>query len=193
MGLWGKLAGIGLGVAGVVTGNPGLIVAGASVLGNSMAGDGVNRAADQQVAAAEKAQGQADQIYGDARREQRGIYENSLAAFQPYQALGTGSVRNLGGLVGLPANFMDTQATPVNATAAPIAEAAEAPATDTAAPIVARRQQAASSYQGKREGMDRDLGRMGGLVLLRAPTGETRRLPMHLADQAIAKGAQVVG
>ncbi len=33
----------------------------------------------------------------------------------------------------------------------------------------------------------------GGMVTVQAPTGETRQLPQALAQQAVAKGARIVG
>jgi hypothetical protein len=48
-----------------------------------------------------------------------------------------------------------------------------------------------SSLGTKREGL-RDLGGLAGLVRVQAPTGEIRRMPRRMAEQFVARGAQVL-
>lgn len=176
-----------------MTGNPALISAGAGIIGAGVAAEGANKAAGQQVAAAEKAQADANTRYDATRAEQRGILDQSQANFAPYIGLGQGVLPTLGSMVGL-----QQQAAPaMNPTAATVPTAAPVAAPTgvdamTMSPAQARAERQTASSYGKREGMT--LGRLGGLVLVQSPDGSERRLLQRAkADQAIAAGATEVG
>lgn len=199
---FGALAGIGLGAAGAITGNPLLIAAGAKVLGTSIQADAAKQAADTQVAASEKARAESDALYNTAKADANALYSASRQNFDPYLQMGSGAMGHLGQLVGLPPGGGMTPA--ATAPAAPTvpgqvpagmpgstplpAQAAGAPS--LAGPQLRGAALNESGIQGKREGMD--LGNLGGLVLLRAPTGELKRVPQAQADSFVQRGAQVV-
>jgi hypothetical protein len=189
--MWATLGGIALGVAGLVTQNPLLIKAGAAIASTGIATSGAKKAADQQIAGAKDAQAQADKIYGGASAEQKRVYENAAASFAPYMQVGAGATGHLGQLIGLPATS-GASGPPAQAAAAlpPATQQALAP---SQLPETRAAMQQSSGYggMGKREGAD--LGNLGGLVLLQAPTGELKRVPRGRAEAFIAQGAQVVG
>jgi hypothetical protein len=190
---WAKLAGIGLGVAGAVTGNPALLSAGASVFGADVAAEGAKKAAKTQAAAADKALAEGNQRYDAVTNEMRGLSQASDAGFAPYQQLGTGAVGTLGSLVGLP----PIAASPVNASQpvgapVPMGSAGQPPAPPVVTQDPQSRAEATRASVYSKRGELGDLGRMAGLVTLQAPTGEIRRVPARMAERFVAQGAQVV-
>ena len=197
MGIWAKLGGAGLGIAGLVTGNPALIGAGASVIAADTAAGAASKASQQQVDAAEKAKAEANQRYDATRGEQWQVFQNALAGFAPYQQLGVGATGNLGQLTGIPMNLATNA--PAEQVVPPALVDAATPASATpslATPQTRAQQQTASGYgmEGKRDGMlPSSLGSLGGMVWVQAPTGERMRMPTFRAEQAVLKGAQIIG
>jgi hypothetical protein len=197
MSLWGSLLGIGAGVAaGVATGNPAVgIAVGGSILQGDQQASAAKDATKHQVAATEKAQAQADALYGGARDEQRRVFEGSMSGLQPYINLGHGSLGNLGGMVGL----QPSQAPTMNSPYAPQSLASLATPPGEGRPVVdpegLRPQQAAmANASGYGKNIDRGEAMAGrGLVRVQAPDGEQTWMPRHQADRAIALGAQVLG
>lgn len=205
MGLWTKLAGIAVGGAGVVTANPALVLAGASIIGADVASEGAKKAGEQQAAGAEKAKTELDARYDQTRADQKATYDQSVQGFAPYQALGQGALPNLGAMVGLsPAQFAPSSAAPpqgqtLGQLGAPAPGATPAGqgvgVVAGAAPQQRAAMQTASSYQPPETKAGRSLGQMGsGLVLVKSPDGaEQRYLTRREADRAVAAGGMEVG
>ncbi len=80
MSLWGVIGGVVLGAAGVVTGQPELVAAGAGLVGSSIKSDSVDKAAKTQQTATNQAVG----------------------GLSPYTNLGGSAATTLQGLMGLP-------------------------------------------------------------------------------------------
>jgi len=197
---FGKLAGIGLGAAGLATGNPALIMAGASILGTDIQSEAAKDAAKTQEQGVAKAKAESDAIYNQSR-----------ASFAPYMQMGTGAMGHLGQLVGLPpGGGMTAGGMPPSGPAAPTIPGQQGPQMPGSEPssmwgMADRMRNAAqggeqaqlrgaalneSGVEGTREGMD--LGSLGGLVLLQAPNGELKRVPQRQAESFVSRGAQVV-
>ena len=197
MSKWATLGGIGLGVAGFLTGNPALVSAGGAIATGGMAAGAANKASEQQVAATEKAQAQSDALYNTARDEQKRVYEQSNAAFQPYIGLGHGSLGNLGSMVGLQpmAAPTMTQGQPyVNQSLSALAQppGSGRPVVDPEGLKPAQAAMANASGYGKNE--DRMTSMVPrGLVRVEAPTGELRWMPRGEADRYVAAGARILG
>jgi hypothetical protein len=209
MSLWAKLGGIAVGAVGAATGNPLLIGAGVSIIGADVAADAGKKAADQQIAASERAQADTNTRYDAAAAQQKAAYEQSTAGFAPFTALGQGALPNLGAMVGL----SPSQFTP--STAAPTTPAAPAPQTlgqigapgqggvrNPGAGLVAPGTQQAraaglsgSAYQGPETKAGRSLSQVGsGLVQVASPDGaEQRWLTRREADRAVAAGGKEIG
>jgi hypothetical protein len=196
MSLWATLGGIGLGVAGFATGNPGLIAAGAGVIGQGVANDANKDAAQIQADAAAKAQQQSDALYNGARTEMRGVYDQGQAGLAPYTALGHASLGNLGSMVGLkpsaaPAPMQSTPYAPQSL--ASLAQPDQG--RQVVDPEGLRPSQAAmANASGYGKNPDRGEAMAGqGMVRVQAPTGEERWMPRARADQAVAMGARILG
>lgn len=194
MGLWQKLAGVGLGITGAVTGNPALISAGAGIVSADIGAEGAKKAADQQIAAAEAARADANTRYDATRAEQRAIYDQSAAAFQPYIGLGHGALPNLAGMTGTTLPAINAPSTPqtLQELGTPAAAPPQAmPRTESPADERARNR-TMTSYENKR-GLT--LGELGGqgLVMVVSPDGTERRLlPRAQADIAIQAGGRAL-
>jgi hypothetical protein len=197
MSLWGSLLGIGAGVAaGVATGNPAVgIAVGGTILQGDQQASAAKNATTQAVAATEKAQGQADALYGGARDEQRRVFDGSMAGLQPYISLGHGSLGNLGGMVGLQPSHAPTMSSQPYAPQSLASLAAHGDGRPIVDPEGLRPQQAAmANASGYGKNLDRGDAMAGrGLVRVEAPTGEQQWMPRAHADQAVARGARVLG
>lgn len=183
MSLWGKLAGIGLGVAGVVTGNPALIAAGGSVLAGDVAATASKDAARTQAAAADRAMGVQRQVYDDAR-----------ATLSPYTALGASAAGSLGSLLGLPAGgggMVTAPAGAAAATAPALAGTAGAPGPGMVGAVEGKRDPMnASGYGGGRGG---SIASLSGVQMLEAPDGTVKAVPRDRAAFYLRRGARPVG
>lgn len=120
--LWGKLGGAVLAGVGAVTGNPGLIAAGASVFAGDVGSEASKKAARTQSEAADKAIAETNRLTGEARTETRGLYDaarntqanlyntasqtqnqiyNSTAAnYSPYQQVGASGLSAASQMMG---------------------------------------------------------------------------------------------
>jgi len=191
MSIWGKLAGIGLGVAGAVTGNPALLATGASIFTGDLASSAAKDAAKTQAAAVDR-----------GLEVNRAMYDQSRADLAPYLSLGAGTMGNLGRMVGV------TPAAPGALGAPGVAPAPGAgvaggtvgqlagtgnPWQTAAALKAAPRERQAVTASGYGAGGG-TVGQMGGpMALLQAPTGEVRSVPGALAAAYEAKGARRIG
>lgn len=177
MSIWGKIAGIGLGIVGAVTGNPALIATGAGIIGGDVQSEGAKSAAKSEVAAGDK-----------SLAIQKDIYERGQAGLSPYMSAGTGAVTNLRGLSGQPLEVVGPAAgtpgsLPPNAAAPSPRMATDTGAVPTGDVAVPRStlqnfasQQTASGY-----------------VTMRSPDGSmTQPVPANLVDHYRQQGATVV-
>lgn len=198
MGFWQKAAGFGVGLAGAVTGQPALIGAGASIIGADVTAEGAKKAAQQQMDAAEKARADANARYDATKQEQRAIYDQSSAAFQPFIGLGQGVLPNLGSMVGLSPAATPTMIPNVTGTTPTGLEPAAVDTSGgvqsmTQAPAQARAERQTASAYGKRGDGGLRLANLGGLVLVQSPDGmEKQLLTRARADDALARGAREV-
>ena len=199
MSLWAKLGGIALGIGGFATGNPALIMAGAGLLGAGVQTEGNDKAVKQQVASAEKAQQQADAIYGQARGEMRDVYNQGQAGFAPYTALGHASLGNLGSMVGLertaaPAPVQQSQPyAPQSLGSLAQPPGSGRPVVDPEGLRPERATLANASGYGKNP--DRGEAMAGrGLVRVQSPDGtEERWMPRARADEFVNAGGRILG
>lgn len=90
MGFWTKLAGIGLAAGGAISGNPGLIAAGGSMIAGDVKKESTKKAVEQQQAATDKSTGILSQVHDRAQ-----------ASFSPYVSTGQQAMLSLGDMVGL--------------------------------------------------------------------------------------------
>lgn len=162
----------------------GLVQAGANVVANDEKAEGAKKAAAEQ----EKATQAAIKTQQDAAR-------TSQQAFQPYTQTGSAAIGTLGSMLGLQTGPMASGATgpPVTMQLTPEA-AAETTGTGRMAlpredtPQARATQQTRSSYGGA------SLGDMaGGMVQMRAPTGEVRLVPKAQAPFYAERGALELG
>lgn len=195
MGLWTKVAGIGLGVAGVVTANPALIAAGGSIVASDLAADGSKKAQATQEKASDEAMGVNTKAYDDTRAIQSQVYNQTRADLNPYMTVGSGAMGTLGSMVGLPPSSapaaMNSAAsgtslggmyTPPVSPGMPAAKDGAGASPQTRAVLSTQ-----SAYSGqKNEGT---LARAGGLVRLKAPDGSTRMVPQAKVPMYLEAGA----
>lgn len=181
MGFWKTLGGGLLALGGVATGQPSLIAAGGNMIANSLSGDSVKKANEQQQAATDQAQGKLDTVYGQTRSD-----------ISPYIQTGQSAINSLGQMVGLP-GVQTAQASGEIAgannkgtiAANTLADlmgghqpSADAQVVGTA---VARNPQAAQSQTGS------------SYVTVQAPNGgPTKQVPADQASYWQSKGATVV-
>ncbi len=133
-------------------------------------------AAEEQVKAAEKAGDATAQSNRDTLDFQKQVYGQRQAQLSPYSTIGTGALNQLSSGLGI------RPTTPVNV------------------PMTLSNGQPAMPQQGQ-QGSIGALGAqaaklptdaLGGMVTVKAPTGETRQVPSGLAEFYTARGAQVV-
>lgn len=200
MSVWSRIGGIGLAAAGVMTGNPGLVAAGAGVFSAGEASSANKKASEQQVSAVD-----------EAKAVNTAVDQRTQASYQPYTYLGSQAASTLGSMMGfqpmpmpsgggtapgaLPAG-MQQQAgmrQPPGATLGDLATgdtgrtAMARPAPET--PQVRAQLSTQSGYQPQGGTLG---GMMPAMVMLRAPTGETRAVPADQAPALLARGAQRV-
>jgi hypothetical protein len=191
MGLWSKIAGVGLGVVGAVTGQPGLIGAGASILTGGMAADASKDAAKTQSESADKAMAQNTAVYNQTAGTQRQIYDNTQADLAPYKTVGAGAMGNMGSMVGLPPSNLTPLSQVANGTM-PVGGGQAAPMpTDAAAATPQVKASLATQSGYTQQGEKR--GGTGRTVLLRAPNGEVKAVPDTQAEAYVSRGAQRLG
>jgi hypothetical protein len=172
MSFWGKLAGIGTAVAGVATGNPLLIGAGASIVAGDVRSEAAKKAAKQQMQASDEAMG-----------ETRRVFEDTRAGYAPYQNVGTSAAGSLGSLLGLPpvSSAPVTGAVPQPAALGPLRPAGALPGGPGAS--------SAMLNQGSSAGT---LGGAAGVQVLQAPDGSVKTVPAAQAQWYIQRGARAV-
>ncbi len=150
---------------------------GGSVGGAVIASHGQTEAAETNAQAAEKAGDKTAQSTREALDFQKQVYGQRQAQLSPYSTIGTGALNQLSSGLGI------RPTTPVNV------------------PMTLSNGQPAMPQQGQ-QGSIGALGAqaaklptdasMGGMVTVKAPTGETRQVPSGLAEFYTARGAQVV-
>lgn len=194
MSFWGKLAGIGIAAAGVATGQPALIGAGASVFTGDMASEASKGAAKTQSDAADKALGVNQQVHDDTRKTNTDVYNRSNAVLAPFVSTGSSAMGSLGSLLGLPAAPAGVTAalSPVASPTGAIPLPGSAQPTDKApmqrAPETAQSRAAmstASAYQPPTLG-----GMAGGMVPMLAPDGTVQSVPSNQVAFYASKGAR---
>jgi hypothetical protein len=193
MGLWSKIAGIGLAGAGLVTGNPALVGIGASVLSGGMAADASKDAAQTQSESADRAMAENRRVYDQSAGIQKQVYDTTRADLAPYMAVGGGAMGNAGSMVGLSpgAGGGTSIASMANGVTAPgqMIGAGQSvdPGPSKEVPQVKAAMANQSGYQqGEKRGGSR-------AVLLRSPDGEIRAFPEDQAEVYVSRGAQRLG
>lgn len=194
MGFWKKALGIGMAAAGVMTANPMLVSAGASVVAGDIAAEGAKKAAKEQQAAADK-----------AIATQQAAAKKTEQAYQPYTNMGQGASMALGSFMGLPSATggggggsggglgVGLGGLPANAQVdAGVRPAGEGigravPRDASAAPDAVAARQTASSYAPSSLG-----GATTDMVKMRAPTGEVAWIPPTQVPAFEQRGAQRV-
>lgn len=206
MGLWSKVSGWGMMIGGVALAGPtggaslAMVPAGASIL-----------SADEKKDAAKQAGAQLEDASAQAIATQAQARDQAAAAFQPYTQTGSAAMGALGSFMGLPPGGAGAGSPMTGAPAGGAASvgalpagtqqglgvraASPTPATGTAVPRppgaatpqTQGQQQTASSYAplGGAAG--------GGLVQMRAPTGQTSWVPRAQAPFYAQRGAVEVG
>lgn len=185
MGFWKKALAVGETVAGVVTGNPALVVQGVGTFANDIQSESVKKANEQQQASTDKAQGVLDRTYTQTRQD-----------YSPYQQIGANSLSTLSGLMGLPAIQANggapsnqvlqngelgrmAQRDP-NQTGNTALVPEKNYTGDTAVP------RTLATLAGQSQGQS-------GYVTMMSPDGRTGRVPQSMVEQATAAGGRVVG
>lgn len=178
----------------------------------------VNNAIGRQGQLYDSARGSIADAYNQTAGTQANIYNQNAAAFSPYMQLGAGTLGNLsamtgGGPISVPSmtfqpvqaprfsaatvpTGMVTQAPTQNTLPAPTTPApvetptqGQTPTTQPESPQVQAQVASASSY---RPGSLAGLASGEAMVTVKAPTGETRQMPLAQAREYVAHGAQIV-
>jgi hypothetical protein len=179
MGFWSKLAGIGLGAAGVVTGNPGLIIAGGTMIAGDMSKDATNKAVSQQQQATDKALG-----------VQQGMYQQNRADLSPFMSLGTGAAGMLGHGLGLSA----PSAGPIGTTSGVIPGMSSLMTPQTAVPKPGATEEQAALGRRPNPGTvmsEAQQQTASGYQRMHTPTGQTVMVPPNMVQQALQRGGRM--
>ena len=214
MGFWTKLGGAAMAIGGVAAAIPtggaslALVPAGMGMIANDVKKEGAQKAAGQQEAAANK-----------AIATQQQAAKATTQAYQPYTQTGGAAMSALGSFMGLPASFGASSGgmpAPVGMSAGGIpsddlqvgslpaatqqglgVRTPGTPAQQPTGTAVPRNQSGTPHTQAAQSNASgyNTLGGMagGGMVQMRAPTGQASWVPREQAPFYAAKGAQIIG
>lgn len=210
MGMWAKIAGIGLAAAGVMSTNPYLIAAGAGMVANDIKNEASKKAEKQQLAASKVALGVQQDQFNQAADTQAQIFNETRDSYSPYMQGGSQAFSTLNTLMGLPATPVTGKFTPMAPlTATTSTRGMETPLSEidpdsgraSGAPASAMRPRGSTPQEQARLTTQSGYGsatprlgavRGGGLVRMKAPDGSTRMVPAEQVGFFEARGASVL-
>lgn len=209
MGMWAKIAGIGLAAAGVMSTNPYLVAAGVGMVQNDIKNEGVKKAEKQQLAASNRALAVQQDQFNKVADTQAQLHNQVQQNYSPYMQGGSQAFSTLNTLMGLPATPVTgafTPMAPMTATTntagmqTPISDMVESSETRAGVSPNASRQRGGTPQEQARLTTESGYGatprlgmvRGGGLVRMKAPDGSTKMVPAEQVGFFEQRGASVL-